>query len=463
MFRTFRLRKIWFFLGPIAALLLVLTGIFTSRIALNAHAAPVVTLYVGHTTGTNASCASPGFTSIQAAVDAANPGDIVYLCGTIPYAQQVIITKALTLTGDTGASIVAPNPFPSTSLTRLPPQFTTDNLFVPQAIVIIWGSSANVKISNLIIAGLMPGNGSCSDDEYGVLVIDGGSTTLLGDKVNDIRDINPLLYGCQFGVAIQIGRQFWPTADFSTYVTENFVGHATIRNTGVSGYQKNGMTVDGPGTTANLFSNTVNGAGQNDLTLSPIIAQNGIQISRGAEAQAQSNTVSGNAYTGSGVASAGGILVYGGNCYEDISLTTGTIIRNNTLQGNDIGIYLSNLNLGSNSQCILPITPTGIKANNNHITNTEVTNTSGTNLFNYPGGYQAGISDEGYGDTMDTNKICGTGYTPVSPPPYLSMIDVAATNPVLTGNTTCTIPSISNSMNARGKGHHIRNVAIPYK
>jgi len=468
MSRIFRLRKIWLFLGPIAALLLVLTGIFTSRIPLKAHAAPVVTLYVGQTIGTNSSCASPGFTSIQTAVDVANPGDIIYLCGTTPYAEQVIITKALTLTGDPGASIVAPGPFPSTSLTRLPPQFTTDNLFVPQAIVIIWGASANVKISNLIIAGVMPGNGGCAENEFGVLVIDGGTTTLVGDKVNDIRDTNASLYGCQFGVAIQIGREYWPTADFSAYKTENFVGHATIKNTSVSGYQKNGITVDGPGTTANLFTDTVNGAGQTDTTLSPFNGQNGIQISRGANnVQVQGTTVTGNAYTGGGGASATGILVYGGNCYESATpLTTGTKILHNTLQNNDIGVALSNLNGNSNNQCVLPITPTNIKANSNHITNIAVTNVSGYNLFNYPGGYQAGISDEGYGDQMDYNQICGVGYTPVSPPPYLSMIDVAATNPTLSGNTTCTITPIANvstSMKAGKKGHHIRNVSNPYK
>ena len=53
MSHSFRLRKAWLFLGPIAAFLLVLTRIFTLRIPLKAHAATGVTLYVGHSIGIN--------------------------------------------------------------------------------------------------------------------------------------------------------------------------------------------------------------------------------------------------------------------------------------------------------------------------------------------------------------------------------------------------------------------------
>src|SRR5690348_8005366 len=189
MAHYFRSRKVWAFIGPVAALLLIITGFFTLRGPVKAHAAGV-TLYVGSFIGLNSGCSSPGFTSVQTAVDVANPGATVYLCGTTPYAEQVIITKSITLTGDSGAGIVAPNPFPATSPTRLPPQFTTDNLFVPQADVIVWGSSANVKINNLIIEGVMPGNGGCAEQEFGLLVIDNGTVTLNRDHINDIRDSN---------------------------------------------------------------------------------------------------------------------------------------------------------------------------------------------------------------------------------------------------------------------------------
>lgn len=466
MVYTQRLRNVWIFLGPVAALLLVFTGIYTLKMPGKAHAAGV-TLYVGSFLGINSGCSSPGFTSIQTAVDVANPGATVYLCGTTPYTEQVIITKSITLTGDPGATIAAPNPFPSTSLTRLPPQFTTDNLFVPQAIVIVWGASSNAKIKKINIAGLMPGNGGCAEQEFGVLVIDGGRATLTGDTVKDVRDSNSSQYGCQFGVGIQVGREYWPTSNFSTFKAEYFVGHATITGTTVTGYQKNGITVDGPGTTANLSLNTVNGAGQSDTSLSPIIAQNGIQISRGASGKALYNTVSGNSYTGPNFASSGGILVYGGSCDGSTTpLTTGTQVQSNTLQGNDVGVFISNLSVDNNNQCSLPTTATNILASKNLISNTSVTNISGTNLFGFGGGYQAGISDEGNADRLTQNQICGIGYTAVpTPPPYLSHIDVVATNPVVSGNTTCTVSSIANATTSaqKVKKGHIRNVSSPIK
>ena len=152
----------------------------------------------------------------------------------------------------------------------MPPQFTTDNLFLPQAIVVVWGAGSNANIVNLNIAGPLPGNGGCADDEYGVLVIASGTATLKGDHVTDIRDSNPGLFGCQFGVAIQVGREYWPTADFSHDLVENFVGHATITKTTVTGYQKNGITVDGPGSKSNITKSTVKG--MDEITKLPRMA-----------------------------------------------------------------------------------------------------------------------------------------------------------------------------------------------
>lgn len=210
----------------------------------------------------------------------------------------------------------------------------------------------------------------------------------------------------------------------------------------------------------------MNGAGQSDTTLSPIVAQNGVQISRGASGKVLSSTVTGNAYTGNGGASSGGILVYGGSCDgASTPLTTGTKVQFNIVQNNDVGVFLSNLSADSNNQCSLPITPTKVLANKNHITNGAVTNVSGQNLFGFPGGYQAGISDEGNGDLLTYNQICGVGYTPVTPPPYLSMIDVVATNPTIRGNTQCTNSSAINASTSAktGKKGHIRYIASPVK
>ncbi len=413
MIRSFYLRRTILFIGPVAALFLMLAGMLAFHFYGNTFAASSHTLYVNHTPGVNdTSCADAGYISVQMAVDAAHNGDTVYICGTVPYAEQVIITKSITLTGDPGATIQAPPVF-TTTASQLPPQFASDNLFIPQAIVIVWGKGSNANIVGLIITGPLPGNGGCADDEYGVLVIDNGKTTLNSDHVTDIRDTNPGLYGCQFGVAIQVGREYWPTADFSNFLVENFVGQATITKTTVTGYQKNGITVDGPGSKSNITKSTIEGAGRN-TTLSNIIAQNGIQISRGATGMVESNYVADNSYTGTAPgASSGGILVFGG-CGDPLSIRVE--VEGNVLSNNDVGIYLNNYN----SACTGPAPQkTNDQALKNSISNDAITNMSAYTASDgstYTG-YQAGIDDVGNNDLIRNNTIAGIGYTPTRTTP----------------------------------------------
>src|SRR5690348_1177029 len=180
------------------------------------------TFFVGTSIGANTGCTSPGYTSVQAAVDAAPAGGTVFVCNAVsPYAAPVVITKSLTLTGDPGAAIQAPAVFPTLSGSQLPPQFTADNLHTPMPIVLIWGANTNVAISNLTLEGPFQ-VADCGAQMYGVLVIGGGSVVMTGDTVTNIRSANASLLGCQQGVAIQIGRRYWPGP--SGFVVENFVG-----------------------------------------------------------------------------------------------------------------------------------------------------------------------------------------------------------------------------------------------
>jgi hypothetical protein len=408
----------------------LLAGAAALAVALNAGAAPAPkTLYVGASAGTNKNCSSPGYTSVQTAVDAATNGATVYLCGTAAFTGPVVINKSITLTGDNGAGIGAPASAFSVDASRLPAQFTGDNLFLPQALLVVTGAGTNAKINGLTISGVLPGNGGCAEQEFGILVIGGANVAISNDQVLDIRDSNSSLDGCQFGVGIQVGRKYWPTADFSTFPAENLAGTAQISNTTVSGYQKNGITVDGPGSKADLKQNTVTGDGPN-----PIIAQNGIQISRGGSAgPVEHNTVSNNQYTGPGYASAGGILLYGGCGDEPV---TGVDVHNNTLVNNDVGIYLNNYD----DSCHGPAaTLTRDDAHNNAISNSAVTNTTG---FDGAHGYQAGVDDIGNGDDIHNNTISGAGYasqgTVSDPTPaFVRPIDTesfATTNPNVHNN-----------------------------
>jgi hypothetical protein len=357
------------------------------------------TRYVGASAGRDTSCASPGYTSVQAAVNAASPGDTVYLCGTTPFKGQVIISKSITLTGSAGATISATNPWVA-SADALPPQFASDGLFVPQAIVLAWGQGVHATIKGLTIAGPLPSTtGGCAEQDFGILVIGGASAQISGDAVTNIRDANPSLFGCQFGVGIMIGREYWPTAaDFGTDKVEDFAGSATITHTTVSGYQKGGIVVDGPKASAIVSDNTVTGVGPTTG-----IAQNGIQVSRGAAGKVLDNTVRGNQYTGGGAASSAGVLLYGG-CGDP--LVTGVSVTGNTLTNNDVGADLSN----ADPSCANPpSTKTADVVADNRISDSAVTNTSGASTTPLCG-YQAGVSDFGNHDVITANHISGTGY-----------------------------------------------------
>jgi hypothetical protein len=109
---------------------------------------------------------------------------------------------------------------------------------------------------------------------YGV-VADGATVNVSDSNVNDIG--NDPFDGSQHGVGI--------------YFTDGASGD--ISGNGVSAYQKGGIVVNGAGTTATVTGNTVTGLGPVDF-----IAQNGIQVSRGAVAEVRGNDISGNFYTG---------------------------------------------------------------------------------------------------------------------------------------------------------------------
>jgi hypothetical protein len=362
------------------------------------------TRYVGASVGSDASCASPGYTSVQAAVNAASPGDTVYLCGTTPYQGQVIITKSITLTGDKGATIAAPSTW-AASADPLPPQFATDGLVAPQAIVFAWGKGVHVTISGLTITGPLGGTFTCAKLQFGILVIDGASARITHDAVTDIRDANSLLYGCQYGVGIEIGSEYWPTpSNFDFGVLENFTGSATITHTTISGYQKGGIVVDGPDSSASVSDNTVAGTGPYSA-LGKIIAPNGIQVSDGASGKIVSNTVSANQYSGmAGFNSeAVGVLIFGG-CGSPLSRHV--LVAGNTLANNDVGVWLGNYDP---SCSVASSTESGDVVTRNRISSSAVTNISSFSASPVCG-YQGGIEDLGNRDVITFNSISGMGY-----------------------------------------------------
>jgi hypothetical protein len=199
--------------------------------------------------------------------------------------------------------------------------------------------------------------------------------------------------------------------------------------------QKNGITVDGTGSSATVDGNVVTGAGPTSA-LGENVAQNGIQISDGARAVVGGNRVSDNAYSGAGLAFATGILVFGG---AGSPLSTGTAITGNVLTDNDVGIAADNYS--PDPMFTGPATtPTDVLIVGNRASSSAVTNTSGfCTTSGCPGiGYQAGIEDIGNRDDILSNAVSGSGYAPQGPSPFVRPIDITSfptIAPFVFGNT----------------------------
>ena len=239
---------------------------------------------------------------------------------------------------------------------------------------------------------------------FGVLVNgDGGavSVDILNSNIHDIGETP--LNGSQHGVAIYY-RGFFAVSAVSGKVSGN-----TLTN-----YQKGGIVANGQGVQINISGNNVVGQG-------PVlyIAQNGIQVGYGATAQVMRNDVSGNSYVGfpgDGSAS-GGVLVVGGPGYGvcpdglDCPYTVNTKVNDNVLTGNDVGVFLSNLD--APPYYLAPADATNIKVVNNKITNAVCFNTS----------YEAAVSDVGNNDKIITNTVAGYASCPTVYNPLSNSID----------------------------------------
>jgi len=223
------------------------------------------------------------FTSIQAAVNAAAPGDTIKVFpGT--YNENVNIPKdSLKLQAEHhGDAVIRGSAAPT-----------------QEAVVKINGAH-NVEFRGFKIA---PQNTAYT---YDLLVAGGGSAQLRENWVTGATGGNATV-----GIGV---------LDSS----------ADVRDNQVDNYQKNGIIIDGLSATASVNRNVVTGAGPTATA-----AQNGIQVSNGAKADVRQNTVSKNIYS-PGTVSATGILLTGAG--------TGTSVSENNVFQNDINIALDTTN-----------------------------------------------------------------------------------------------------------------------
>lgn len=443
-------------------ILLAAAGILTSASAANAAQANIGSQSVywvsltGGAGGANTSCQTAAYGTVQSAVNAAeafestHPGAVpaIDICpGT--YSEQVTIRDSLGLTRAPVAADLGPvtielpaavgeNQSTGLSGTNCQADDAATGTSKPQSVIEICAADpgganttgVQVTASDLTVEGNWP-NSVCYDSLYGILV-GGGASLSLSDSTVERIGAYPL-NGCQGGVGIQVG-----------YAPTSQIGHARLTNDTVETYQKNGMTIDGPGSTADVDDVVVTGSGATSQ-----IAQNGIQVSFGATASVTHSSITGNNYTGLGLASSAGILLFGGGgsaCGVGASspLVEHATFTSNRLIGNDIGIYMGNYNAACTAAAN---TPTMNAACSNVIENNNGypgghpsadANLSGFGT-NPDVGYQAGVQDTGDRDVICDNAISGAGYAPRDatsslpnppPPAFVRPIDLVSVPPI---------------------------------
>lgn len=300
-------------------------------------------------------CPSAGFTSIQAAVTAASPGDKINVCpGT--YHEQVMITKSLTIQG---IEVAGQN------LATIMPIGVVANSFSlasgnPIAAIVLVDGADKVNLSNLTVDGASNGINGCSPNLMGIYYRN-ASGKVDSVAVKNIK-LSSFDFGCQSGLAI--------------FVQSGGGGQSKvdITNSSVHDYQKNGITANEAGSEVNIKGNAVTGVGP-----TPQIAQNGIQIGFGAKGTVDSNSVINHIYspcTLSGCSDASAnILIAGADTVKVTKNTTGNAQLNIYYEGNKGEV--------SNNTIFQSLVFDGIDliGNQNKAINNSISNSEGSGIF----------------------------------------------------------------------------------
>ena len=321
--------------------------------------------------GDTSGCAKNAeYNTIQSAVDAAVSGDHIMICPGI-YPEHVVVPAGKDNLDIHGTKT-------ENTFVQFPPTPPTSG---PDAIFLINGAQ-NTEIHNLTVRGPWSDDesaGCAQPTHYGIYVEGGGSAHIHNNVITMIQDLNQTgLGGCQDGLAIRIG---------SYYAGQT--GSGQINNNLITDYQKNGVTIDGPGTTAQVHNNTIIGDSVDPNGVNPYIARNGVQFGRAATGQVNNNTIADNEWIGgfeddpAGNEGAG-LLVF--------EVTGGVQVNNNTLTANDYGLDLG-VGTANEDGGALTVT-TGVLFNNNQATN---------NRFD---GFRA--ENDAQQNTLRNNKASGT-------------------------------------------------------
>ncbi len=270
-------------------------------------------------------CSTAGFNTIQSAVNAAHPHSVITVCPGVYHGQVNIGTSKLTIRGMQTA-VIQP--------TTMSQNATDENTGSPiYAIVDVKPGAHNVRLIGLTVDGSVAGSGlnSCSETFAGVLYQAASGANVSGTlrKVT-VENITAPNAGCGGNLAVLV--QAGPSGTASARVL--------VTGSHISGYGKNGVTCSDVGTTCTLLGNTI--------TTSPtgVVAQNGVQIGFGATGKLKNNSISGDNWTAYGsdpnpqVQSdfGTGVLLYGAGINAAGATTKSSLIKNNRLTNDQIGV-----------------------------------------------------------------------------------------------------------------------------
>jgi parallel beta-helix repeat protein len=263
----------------------------------------------------NGDCPNANYATIQAAVDASGPGDTVKVCpGTYP--EQVRITGH----GHDGLKLE--------SLKPLQAIIQWPAVESPPLALVDFNQADHVALRAFTISGpfTFP---ACSPERHeGVLVEDAFDERIEHNHITMIENSVASLRGCQEGDAVSIGHRIGTC-------TGTVPGSAKLEDNLIDEYQKNGVQVFNPGSTAEIDHNEIVGPAG---TVQPHAASNGVVVLCGGAAEIGHNVIRGNQFSGSFLlATSGGVIVAG-------APPGSTEIDHNRIVDNDYGIETDSQN-----------------------------------------------------------------------------------------------------------------------
>lgn len=388
---------------------------------------PPHVVYVG-------SCNVGSAATIQDAVNGVATSGFVYVCPG-SYAEQVTISKALTLVGvvsGTGdAAVVVP---PSGGMA----QSGVDIFGNPVEAQITVLNATGVTIKNMTVDGTGNNVTGCGAPTFEGIYFQNSSGTVEFDVVRNQYQTDYADYGgCQNGLAINVeSLTAGPTV--------------TVSNNSVRGYQKNGITATGaatgtgaPGPAVTISNNHIVGFAATGMNWpNSGAAENGVQVGFGATGTVTLNTVNNNIWGqdvfGDTGDAASGILIYAS---EHISVTENNVnsaqfaivtVTDPTYGPADNTTVSTNTITGTQLYDAIDLCSSNNTAKTNKIFGTAE---SGIHLDDTCGSGDGNVATGNVINEACAGVLLGTGTNTYSPNTYYNVV-----NTTLSGDT-CTSPT----------------------